>query len=170
MNFEQLWLFSWVLRYFGFNSKKFKYECLWSIVSLTMFTMRMDTLTKQCFWAFFWDGILIPNMMARSLINAKKSMSGPRQSLIKISFDENLRKQASTQIAVILKLPVWRVIALKWPSWSKIYLLFVILTASSSCHIRGGKEKKLAPKVLYICDRTWFMTKQRKCVKWCKMM
>ena len=156
----------WFWDTLGWTQKNLNSQCIWSVVSLAIFTMRMDTLTKQCFWAFFWDGILIPNMMARSLINAKKSMSGPRQSLIKISFDENLRKQASTQIAVILKLPVWRVIALKWPSWSKIYLLFVILTASSSCHIRGGKEKKLAPKVLYICGRTWFMKNSVKRAKW----
>ena len=49
----------------------------------------------------FRDGILIQIIMVRGLTNAKKSMSGPRQSLIKILFDENLRRQPSTQIAVI---------------------------------------------------------------------
>ena len=93
----------WFWDTLGWTQKNLKSQCLWSVVSLAIFTMRMDTLTKQCFWALFWDGILIPNIMARGLTNAKKSMSGPRQSLIKISFDENLRKQASTQIAVILK-------------------------------------------------------------------
>ena len=133
-----------------------------------MFTMRMDTLTKQCFEHYSVMVYLNTNYDGQGFEKCKEinAMSGPRQSLIKISFDENLRKQASTQIAVILKLPVWRVIALKWPSWSKIYLLFVILTASSSCHIRGGKIQQIKPDF-------WRRKKQCKCVKrakwytWC---